>query len=91
MDRALVQTTLHDRFTPLLFLISIMNLLRCGNSAYAGRIELTLRFYCSYVAMNSIYRETEVRCTTWYSSGHMKLWYVVQEKDFRTVTKLHPG
>jgi hypothetical protein len=27
-----------------------------------------------------------VKCTTWYNSGDMKLWYVVQGKDSRTVT-----
>jgi hypothetical protein len=37
--------------------------------------------------MNSICRMTAVwcrpvvKCTTWYNSGDMKLWYVVQVKE----------
>jgi hypothetical protein len=39
------------------------------------------------VAMNSKCRMTAVwcrlvvKCTTWYNSGDMKLWYVVQGKE----------
>lgn len=42
------------------------------------------------VTVNSVGSRIEVRCTTWYSSGDMKLWYLVQEKDPRTVTQ-HPS
>jgi hypothetical protein len=44
------------------------------------------------MAMNSIYKmiavwyRPVVKCTTWYNSGDMKLWYVVQGKDSRIVT-----
>jgi hypothetical protein len=42
--------------------------------------------------MNGIYDRVAVWCrpvlrrTTWYSSKDMKLWYVVHEKDSKTVT-----
>jgi hypothetical protein len=42
--------------------------------------------------MNNIYSKIAVwcrpvvRCTTWYTRGDMKLWYVVQGKDSRTAT-----
>jgi hypothetical protein len=47
------------------------------------------------VAMDGICRGSAVwcrkvvRCTTWYNSGDMNLWYVVQGKDSRTVTELY--